>query len=55
MLDILRVIIRPNLGLIATPKNGFVTGFPATQEFLRALLYLVISEPSTQSLVTESP
>jgi hypothetical protein len=56
MLDVLRVIIHPkSVGPVCTPENAFLTGFPAAQKFFRAPLHLIISEPSTKSLVTKSP
>jgi hypothetical protein len=44
ILDILRVIIRPNsVRLVATPKNAFLTGFPEAQKFFGVPLHLIIS------------
>jgi hypothetical protein len=44
MLDVLRVIIRPNsVRLVATPKNAFLTGFPEAQKFFGVPLHLIIS------------
>jgi hypothetical protein len=56
LLDVLRVIIRPNsVGLIATPKNAVLTCLSAAQKLFGVLLHLIISQPPTQSLVTKSP